>query len=98
MISRHWHCLAKRDQAADYVRHLQNETFPAIRAIPGFVDATIQRRELARGVEFVIVTRWESMDAIRQFAGVDPEVAVVPAKVQAMMLEFDSRVRHYEVV
>jgi heme-degrading monooxygenase HmoA len=98
MISRHWRCLAKREQAADYVRHLQNETFPAIRTIPGFIDASIQRRELARGVEFVIVTRWESLDAIRKFAGVDPEVAVVPGKVQAMTLEFDSRVRHYEVV
>ena len=98
MIARHWRCLAKREHAAEYVRHLQNETFPAIGAIPGFVDASIQRRELSRGVEFVVVTRWASMEAIRKFAGVDPEIAVVPSKVEAMMLEFDNRVRHYEVV
>lgn len=98
MISRHWHCLAKREHAAEYVRHLQEETFPAIRAIAGFVDAWIHRRAGGRGVEFIIVTRWESMDAIRRFAGVDPDVAVVPAKVEAMMIEFDKRVRHYEIV
>ena len=98
MISRHWRCLAKREHAAEYVQHLKSETFPAIRVIPGFVDASINRRNVADGTEFIIVTRWESMEAIRQFAGADPEIAVVPAKVQAMMFEFDNRVRHYEVV
>jgi hypothetical protein len=38
------------------------------------------------------------MDAIRRFAGDDAEVAVVPQNVQEMMLEYDARVRHYEVV
>ena len=98
MISRHWRALARRERASDYIEHLQTETFPAIRRIHGFVDATIHRRSAAGGVEFLIVTRWESMDAIRQFAGVDPEVAVVPRKVQEMMIEYDGRVRHFEIV
>jgi heme-degrading monooxygenase HmoA len=98
MIARHWRALARRERAAEYIHHLRTETFPAIGKIDGFVDATIERRDLAAGVEFLIVTRWRSMDAIREFAGVDPEIAVVPAKVQAMMLELDARVRHYEVV
>ncbi len=38
------------------------------------------------------------MEAIRKFAGIDPEIAVVPSAVQAMMVDFDGRVRHYEVV
>jgi heme-degrading monooxygenase HmoA len=62
------------------------------------VDATIHKRPVAGGVEFLIVTQWRSMDAITRFAGNDPELAVVPANVREMMLEFDSRVRHYEVV
>ena len=98
MIARHWHAIAKRERVADYIRHLQTETFPAIAKIAGFVSASIQRRDGGRGVELLIVTNWESMDAIRKFAGPDPEIAVVPAVVQAMMVDFDGRVRHYEVV
>jgi hypothetical protein len=44
------------------------------------------------------VTHWTSLDAIQSFAGADAEVAVVPANVQRMMLEYDRRARHFEVV
>ena len=98
MISRHWGAVVKRERASDYIAHLQSETFPAIRKIAGFVDATIQRRDAPDGVEFLIVTRWHSMAAISQFAGSDPEQSVVPEKARAMMISFEARVRHYEVV
>jgi heme-degrading monooxygenase HmoA len=98
MISRHWGGLVLREHAAHYIAHLQTETFPKLRTIPGFVDATINRRDSADGVEFIVITRWQSMDAIRAFAGADAEAAVVPPKAQAMMRSFDARVRHYEVV
>ena len=49
-------------------------------------------------MEFLVVTRWESLDAIVKFAGADAEAAVVPPHVQSMMIEYDQRVRHYEVV
>ena len=74
------------------------ETFPQLKKIPGFVDASILRREAEAGVEFLIVTRWESLEAIRQFAGREIEAAVVPAKVQEMMIEYDAKVHHYEVI
>jgi heme-degrading monooxygenase HmoA len=97
MICRQWRGLAKPESASAYVEHLQAETFPALRGIEGFVDASILKRTLPNGIEFLIVTRWTSMAAIQKFAGADVEAAVVPVKVQAMMLEFDRRVRHYEV-
>jgi len=98
MISRQWRGLARLEKEAAYQEHLQADTFPAIRRIEGFVDATILKRSVANGVEFLIVTRWKTMDAIARFAGDDAEVAVVPKNVQEMMLEYDVRVRHYEVV
>jgi hypothetical protein len=98
MISRHWRGLARIDAAAAYESHLRTETLPALRLISGFVDAAMLRRVLPRGIEFLVVTRWESMVAIESFAGVDVEAAVVPENVRAMMLEYDQRVRHYEVV
>jgi heme-degrading monooxygenase HmoA len=98
LISRLWRGLAHANQAQNYVKHLRTETFPALRKIPGFVDASILSRAVADGVEFLVATRWESSDAIAKFAGADPEVAVVPAKAAAMMIEYDRRARHFEVV
>ena len=98
MIDRHWRGVARSDQAAAYVEHLQTETFPAIRRLPGFVSASILRRTVSSGTEFLIITRWKSLDAIRAFAGNDVGLAVVPDKAQAMMVDFDRVVRHFEVV
>src|SRR5687767_6330911 len=98
MISRQWRGLARREKAAEYQKHLQLETFPVLRTIDGFIDAAILKRSVSSGVEFLIVTRWKTMAAIERFAGEDVEAAVVPEKVREMMIEFDERVRHYEVV
>lgn len=98
MIARHWRGVAHPEHADDYIGHLRDETFPQLARIPGFVDATILRRTVERGTEFLIITRWQSMDAIHNFAGADAESAVVPPQVHRMMVECDRRVRHFEVV
>jgi heme-degrading monooxygenase HmoA len=98
VISRQWRGLAHANQAENYIRHLRAETFPAVRKLPGFVDASILSRPVAGGIEFIVVTRWESLDAISKFAGADPEAAVVPAKAAAMMIEYDQRAKHFEVI
>jgi len=98
MISRQWRGLARADQAQNYVQHLRTETFPALQKTAGFVDASILSRPLGAGVEFLVVTRWESLNAIARFAGSDPEVAVVPPTAAAMMIEYDARARHFDVV
>ena len=98
MISRHWRGVARAAEADTYVRHLQHDTFPQLSRIPGFVSASILRRTAAAGVEFLVVTTWQSMEAIRQFAGEAADTAVVPPAVQAMMVEYDRAVAHYQVV
>jgi heme-degrading monooxygenase HmoA len=98
VIARLWRGLACPSQSGAYEEHLRRHTFPALKEIPGFVDASILRRPVEGGVEFLIVTRWVSMEAIKSFAGSDAEAAVVPAEVQAMMIEYDRRVNHFEVV
>jgi hypothetical protein len=97
VISRQWCGLARPERAQDYIKHLRTETFPALRRIPGFVDAAILSRVRPTGVEFQIVTRWDSIDAIVEFAGADPEVSVVPPQVVEMMIEYDPRAKHFEV-
>ena len=98
MISRQWRGLAHAKHADAYVEHLRTETFPELRRIEGFAGASLMKRNVERGVEFLVVTQWASLAAIHRFAGADAEAAVVPDKVQKMMIEFDPIVRHYEVV
>ena len=98
MISRHWTGICRRDRADAYIHHLRSETFPALTTIAGFVRASILKRDVERGTEFQIVTVWESLEAIKSFAGEDAEAAVVPLVAQAMMVEFDSPASNYEVV
>jgi heme-degrading monooxygenase HmoA len=98
VISRQWRGLAHPEQAQNYVKHLRTETFPALRKLPGFVSASILSRPLDGGIEFLVVTQWDSLEAIARFAGLEVEAAVVPSKAAAMMIEYDRRARHFEVI
>jgi heme-degrading monooxygenase HmoA len=98
MISRHWRALARSASADEYVNYLQTVTFPEIGRLPGFLEASIHRRDRAEGVEFIVITHWTSAEAVHSFSGADAEVAVVPLKVREMMLEYELRARHYRVV
>jgi heme-degrading monooxygenase HmoA len=98
MISRQWRGLVRPNQAPNYIEHLRTETFPALRALPGFISASILSRRLGDGIEFLVVTQWRALDDIARFSGADLEAAVVPTEVAQMMIDYDRRVKHYEVV
>ncbi len=97
MISRHWTGIAKKQSANEYIDHLKKETFPALKNMNGFISAEILQREDPNGIEFLVITRWRSLETIVQFAGNDTDVAVVPKLVQDLMIQYDPTVKHYEV-
>ena len=97
MIARHWKGIAKKERANEYVAHLLNDTFEEIKKIKGFISASVLKRDLSEGVEFLIITEWETLDAIKQFAGEKIEIAVVPELVRDIMVKYDENVSHYEV-
>ncbi len=98
MISRHWKGTAKPGQEDNYVSHLRADTFIELKEIEGFVRASVLKRPLAEGTEFLVITEWDSMAAIQRFAGPTPNLAVVPDVVQAMMIDYDRTVTHYQLV
>jgi heme-degrading monooxygenase HmoA len=98
MITRNWTGVIKPEHADDYLTHLQNDTFKKLSAIKGFLNASILKRVVTDGIEFLVVTYWDNMDAIRQFAGESADIAVVPKIAQEMMVRYDPVVRHYEEV
>src|SRR5688572_14401073 len=97
MIERHWKGIARKERANEYIDHLRNDTFKKLKQINGFIAASILKRDLSEGVEFLVITKWEALEVIKQFAGEEIETAVVPKLVQDIMLNYDKSVRHYEV-
>jgi heme-degrading monooxygenase HmoA len=99
MISRVWHGYASPENADAYESLLKEEIFVGIRGrrIPGFREIQLFRRDLGAEAEFVTVMWFDSLDAVRIFAGPDHEAAVVPPKARALLARFDARSAHYEV-
>ena len=97
MIVRSWRARASREKAPLYVEHARSQVFPEIAAIPGHAGALVLRRDTGGDVEIVVLTVWSSMQAIAAFAGDTPERAVVEPEAQAMLLDYDRMVQHYEV-
>ncbi len=99
MITRVWHGWTKPENADAYESLLKSEIFLGIqnRQIAGYRGIHLFRRNLDDEVEFITIMWFESIEAIRTFAGEDYEVAVVPPNARALLSRFDTRSQHYEV-
>ena len=99
MISRIWHGWTTSANADAYEALLKSEIFEGIkqRQIMGYRGIQLFRRSLNEEVEFVTVMRFDTMEAVRAFAGEDYEAAVVPPKARKLLSRFDARSQHYEV-
>ena len=99
MIARIWHGWTTPQNADKYEALLKEEIFVGIqdRHIRGFKGIQLLRREINREVEFITIMRFDSLDAVREFAGEEYEAAVVPEKARKLLSRFDERSQHYEV-
>ena len=99
MISRIWHGWTTPANADTYEALLKEEIFAGIenRHIPGFKGIQLLRRDAGGEVEFITIMTFDSLEAVREFAGEDYEVAVVPDKARAVLAHFDERSQHYEI-
>jgi heme-degrading monooxygenase HmoA len=98
MIIREWRGRASPSAAAEYPKHFRSSVVPELRAVHGFVGAQLAQRPLKGQIEFVVLTFWRSMAAIRAFAGANVDRAVVEPGAVAALSDFDSSVQHYEVI
>ena len=98
MVLRMWKARSTAKKAAAYVEHATKKVFPMVRAIEGHRGEYLLRREVDDGVELVVLTLWDSMEAVRRFAGPEPDTAVVEPEARALLTSFDEYVTHFEVV
>jgi heme-degrading monooxygenase HmoA len=98
MIVRLWRGRAAPDRPDAYPEHFRAAVLPALATTPGFLGATLLRAAGPQAIEFVALTRWRSLDAIRAFAGADISQAVVEPGAAAALSSYDTHATHYEVV
>ena len=98
MIVRTWRGETTASHADHYLQHFNENVLPQLKEIAGYRGAYVLRREPGDRVEFLVMTMWESMAAIRKFAGDKPDQAVVEPEARAVLADFDLTVKHYELV
>ena len=98
MIARIWHGWTKTEDAKAYKKLLRDEIFPGIaaRKIKGYRGAELFIREASDEVEFVTLLRFDSMDAVTEFAGPDPSKPVIFPQAEALITRME-QARHYRV-
>lgn len=97
MIARLWSARTTPALSDSYLAHFSQSVQPRLRALAGFLGATVCTRPIQHAVEILVTTYWQSFAAIDAFAGSDRESAVVADEAAALLTDFDHRVRHYEV-
>lgn len=99
MIARIWHGWTTPNNADEYERLLREQILPGIvaKGVEGYRGVRLLRREFADEVEFVTFMQFDSLDAVRKFAGDDYETAYVPDMARAVLKRFDERSQHYEI-
>ena len=96
MITRTWRGWTASGDADAYERFLLGDLFPKVSELPGFVDARVLRRARGDEEEFVTLVTFESLDAVRAFAGQDYETPVIEPEAQRLLSRYEDRAVHYE--
>ncbi|MGC1484064.1 MAG: antibiotic biosynthesis monooxygenase [Candidatus Acidiferrum sp.] len=97
MIARLWSARTTTIGSTRYLEHFWQSVMPMLRKFDGYLSASVLVRPHRDSVEILVVTVWQSLQAIGAFAGSDRETAVVASEAAALLTDYDRRVRHYEV-
>jgi|SRR5690348_12278047 heme-degrading monooxygenase HmoA len=98
MIIREWRGRAMPSRADAYPKHFRDIVVPELRSLSGFLGAHLSKRQIGDQVEFLVLTRWQSMEAIGAFTGSSVDKAVVEPGAIAALIDFDDIVQHYIVI
>jgi heme-degrading monooxygenase HmoA len=93
-----WHGRVASDKAQAYREFTNQRAIPDYQSVKGNISAYVLERQEGNIIHFITLTFWESLDAIRGFAGDDLEQAKYYPEDKDFLLEFEPRVVHYEVV
>ena len=100
MISRVWHGWTTQENAERYQELVTKAVLPDMESLGGYRGTWLLRRELDSGeVEFLVVTRWDSLDDIRAFAAnVDYLRTTITPEAEQLLAHCDSHAVQYEQI
>jgi heme-degrading monooxygenase HmoA len=98
MIARIWKGVVRRQDGDAYADYIRNTGFDEYAETPGNRGAWMLRRDHGDRTEFITFSLWDSVDAIRRFAGDDIDAAVYYPEDERYLIERDATVSHYDVV
>ena len=96
-ILRIWRGKTLPQRAAAYEEYIASTGLPGYLQTPGNTSAVFTRRDLGDLVEFCMVTTWTDMDAVKAFAGPQPEVAIFYPEDDDYLVDRELTVSHYEI-
>lgn len=97
MIARIWHGRTSIDAALEYLEFLKRRAIPDYETSPGNRGVYILHRLDGAEAHFLCLSFWDSIEAIKSFAGEDIAKAKYYPEDQKFLLEFEPNVQHYEV-
>ncbi len=97
MIARVWRGITLAEKADAYIEYLSETGLRDYAKTPGNQGVTVLRRLQGEHSEIVLISLWDSMAAVRAFAGENPERSVYYPGDEDYLLEMEPLVRHYEV-
>ncbi len=98
MIARVWHGTTALSKGSEYFEFLKRTGVRDYLSTSGNLGVYVLRRERDGQAEFLLVSLWESMEAVRNFAGPDSEKAVYYPEDKEYLLEMETKVAHFEVL
>jgi heme-degrading monooxygenase HmoA len=98
VIARIWRGVVRSEDGDDYADYIRDTGFNQYAGTAGNRGAWMLRRDDGDRTEFITYSLWESVDAIRAFAGDDIDAAVYYPEDERYLIERDATVSHYEVV
>ena len=97
MIARIWRGSVRRVDRNAYAKYMRETGIAAYAETPGNLGAWMLLRDVDEGTEFVMLTLWQSLEAVKAFAGEDYEAAVFYPEDERFLVERELRAAHYEV-
>ena len=97
MIARIWHGTTKVEDLEAYTEFTKKRAIPDYSKTEGFIKLSFFRRIENSIAHFTLITYWENLDVIKNFAGADIEKAKYYPEDQNYLLQFEEKVIHYEV-
>lgn len=97
MIARHWRGWTALERADAYERFLKERVLPGLKEIEGYRGGYVLRSDGEDDAEFVVVNFFDSLDAVKRFAGPDYDIPVFEPEARKFLSKVEPVARHYEV-